>query len=37
MPAVVYELVEAMFPSAAKIEQFARRQRAGFDTWGPEA
>jgi N6-adenosine-specific RNA methylase IME4 len=36
-PAVVHELVEAMFPSAAKIELFARRPRAGWDAWGLEA
>jgi N6-adenosine-specific RNA methylase IME4 len=37
MPAVVHELIEAMFPSAAKIELFARRRRSGFDAWGLEA
>jgi N6-adenosine-specific RNA methylase IME4 len=33
----VYELVEAMFPSAQKVDLFARRQRSGFDVWGLEA
>jgi hypothetical protein len=32
-----HELVEAMFPSAQKVELFARRPRAGFDAWGLEA
>jgi N6-adenosine-specific RNA methylase IME4 len=37
MPAIVYELVKAMFPSAQKVELFARRRRSGFDAWGLEA
>jgi N6-adenosine-specific RNA methylase IME4 len=36
-PAVVHELIEAMFPSAQKVELFARHPRAGFDAWGLEA
>ena len=35
-PACFAEMIEAMFPSAARLEMFARRQRPGWDVWGNE-
>jgi N6-adenosine-specific RNA methylase IME4 len=37
-PACVYELIERMYPHAAKVELFARgKPRPGWVTWGNEA
>lgn len=36
-PTIAYQMLEAMFPSAKKVELFARRQRDGWDCWGNEA
>jgi N6-adenosine-specific RNA methylase IME4 len=36
-PSLVYDLVEAMYPAASKLEMFARRQRPGWTAWGNEA
>ena len=36
-PAVVYELLELMYPSAARLELFARAPRPGWDRWGWDA
>jgi N6-adenosine-specific RNA methylase IME4 len=36
-PAVVYEMLEALFPKLPKIELFARSGREGWDQWGNEA
>jgi ParB/RepB/Spo0J family partition protein len=36
-PAVFAEHIERLFPSAPKIELFARRARPGWDVWGNEA
>lgn len=33
-PVCAYEMIEAMFPDAKKIELFARNERAGWDSWG---
>jgi N6-adenosine-specific RNA methylase IME4 len=33
-PDAIYGLLEAMFPSATRIELFARVKRPGWDTWG---
>ncbi len=35
-PIVAYEMLEAMFPKAKKLELFARNQREGWDCWGDE-
>lgn len=35
-PVCAYEMLEAMFPEAKKIELFARNQREGWDCWGNE-
>lgn len=35
-PEIFYELIERMFPRAAKLEMFARNQRAGWDSFGNE-
>jgi N6-adenosine-specific RNA methylase IME4 len=31
-----YQLVEAYFPNVPKLELFARKRRAGWDSWGNE-
>lgn len=36
-PAIVYEIIERMFPNLPKIELNARRARDGWDRWGLEA
>lgn len=36
-PMVFYEIIETMFPTASKIELFARHFRDGWDAWGNEA
>ena len=36
-PTVLHELVEKMYPSAPKIELFARCRREGWEAWGNEA
>jgi len=33
-PALVYELIERMYPNTTRIELFARTARAGWDSWG---
>jgi N6-adenosine-specific RNA methylase IME4 len=33
-PDVVYEMIEAMFPTAKKVELFARVMRMGWSSWG---
>lgn len=35
-PECAYEMLEAMFPDAAKLELFARAERPGWDAWGDE-
>ena len=35
-PPVVYELLESMYPDAAKAELFARGRRDGWESWGNE-
>lgn len=35
-PEHAYEMIEAMFPEAEKIELFARKTRNGWDCWGNE-
>lgn len=35
-PLCAYEMLENMFPSAKKIELFARNRRDGWDCWGNE-
>ena len=35
-PECAYEMIEAMFPDAAKLEMFARTIRNGWDSWGDE-
>ena len=35
-PICAYEMIEAMFPNAHKIELFARNRRSGWDCWGNE-
>ena len=35
-PECAYEMIETMFPDAAKIEMFARNERNGWDCWGNE-
>ncbi len=36
-PADFAELIERVFPTAPKIELFARTPRRGWDAWGNEA
>lgn len=36
-PAVVYEIIERMYPKARRVEFFARGQREGWTAWGDEA
>jgi N6-adenosine-specific RNA methylase IME4/ParB-like chromosome segregation protein Spo0J len=36
-PAVFAEMIEALFPNAARLEMFARQSREGWDRWGNEA
>lgn len=35
-PLCAYEMLEAMFPEARKIELFARNKRPGWEAWGNE-
>jgi N6-adenosine-specific RNA methylase IME4 len=35
-PQCVYELIERMFPGAARVELFARQTRPGWVAWGNE-
>lgn len=35
-PDEVYERIEQMYPSAKKLELFARHKRLGWDSWGDE-
>ena len=35
-PDAVQERIEAMYPTARKLELFARRRRPGWDVWGDE-
>lgn len=35
-PACVYELIECMYPSATRLELFARSTRKGWSAWGDE-
>lgn len=35
-PMCAYEMIEKMFPDAAKLEMFARNERNGWDCWGNE-
>jgi N6-adenosine-specific RNA methylase IME4 len=35
-PACVYELIERMYPSASRLELFARTSRSGWTAWGKE-
>lgn len=35
-PSEVYERIEQMFPTATKLELFARTKRSGWDSWGNE-
>lgn len=35
-PEAAYQLIESMFPEAAKLELFARQTRTGWDAWGNE-
>lgn len=35
-PAIAHERIEFMYPSARRIELFAREQREGWDVWGNE-
>lgn len=35
-PICAYEMIENMFPKAAKLEMFARNYREGWDCWGNE-
>ena len=36
-PAEVYEIIEAMYPNAPRLELFARNRREGWDAWGNQA
>jgi N6-adenosine-specific RNA methylase IME4 len=36
-PDAVYELVERLWPNAARVELFARQARPGWARWGLEA
>jgi N6-adenosine-specific RNA methylase IME4 len=36
-PAAVYELLERMYPTALRLELFARRDRPGWTAWGNQA
>jgi len=35
-PEAVQDAIELMYPDAAKLEMFARRERPGWDVWGNE-
>lgn len=35
-PILAYEIIERLYPSAKKIEMYARNQREGWDCWGNE-
>ena len=35
-PLKAYELIEALYPTASKLELFARNQREGWESWGNE-
>ncbi len=36
-PDIFYDIIEAMYPAANRIELFARAQRPGWEVWGYEA
>jgi N6-adenosine-specific RNA methylase IME4 len=36
-PEAFAEMITSLFPTVPKLEMFARRQRAGWDSWGAEA
>ncbi len=36
-PAIFYDIIEKMYPEAAKIELFARGKRKGWSSWGNQA
>ena len=36
-PDVFTQMIETLFPSADRLEMFARNTRSGWDTWGNEA
>lgn len=36
-PEASFQMIGAMFPSAAKLELFSRCERAGWDSWGDQA
>ncbi len=35
-PQIAYEMIEALYPDASKLELFARNKREGWDCWGNE-
>ena len=35
-PAILYEMIEKMFPDMGKVELFARNTRKGWVSWGNE-
>jgi len=35
-PECAYQMIEALYPNATKIELFARNRRVGWDSWGNE-
>ena len=35
-PEVSYEIIKRLYPTAKKLEMYARRDREGFDVWGNE-
>jgi N6-adenosine-specific RNA methylase IME4 len=35
-PAVVYEIIEGMYPNGTRLELFARKERDGWTSWGNE-
>lgn len=35
-PEKAYELIEALYPNASRMELFARQKRLGWDSWGDE-
>lgn len=35
-PQIAYEIIERLYPAEKKLELYARRERAGWDSWGDE-
>ena len=35
-PEVAYQIIERLYPSAKKLEMYARNERSGWDCWGDE-